>query len=71
MHSHHSIYDTVLEEDELRDQDRHIDLKKDKLTLTECIIALVIAITCVTMHAIFLGRPSLPALFIGLRFFPS
>ena len=56
MHSHHGIYDTVLEEDELRDQDRHLDLKKDKLTLTECVIALVIAITCVSLHAVFLGE---------------
>ena len=55
MHSHHGIYDTVLEQDELRDHDRHKDLKKDKLTLTECIVALVIAITCVSLHAVFLG----------------
>ena len=55
MHTHHGIYDTVLEQDELRDHDRHLDLKKDKLTLTECIIALAIAITCVSMHAVFLG----------------
>ncbi|KAL6717042.1 hypothetical protein ACLMJK_004956 [Lecanora helva] len=52
--SHHGIYDTVLGQDELRDHDRHKDLKKDKLTLTECIIALAIAITCVSMHAVFL-----------------
>ena len=56
MHTHHGIYDTVLEQDELRDHDRHKDLKKDKLTFTECIIALAIAITCVSLHAVFLGK---------------
>ena len=56
MRTHHSIYDSVLEKDELRDHDRHKDLKKDKLTLTECILALAIALTCVSLHAVFLGR---------------
>lgn len=55
MRTHHGIYDEVLEKDELRDQDRHKDLKKAKLTLTECIIALAIALTCVSLHAVFLG----------------
>lgn len=54
MRTHHSIYDEVLEKDEARDDDRHKDLKKAKLTLTECIVALVIAITCVSFHAVFL-----------------
>ncbi|KAL8717303.1 MAG: hypothetical protein Q9225_005435 [Loekoesia sp. 1 TL-2023] len=54
MRTHHSIYDAVLEKDEARDHDRHKDLKKDKLTFTECILALVIAITCVCLHAVFL-----------------
>lgn len=59
MHSHHSLYDTVLGLDEEKDEDRHKDLAKDKLTFTECIIALAIAITCVSMHAVFLGESSL------------
>lgn len=54
MRTHHSIYDAVLERDEAKDQDRHKDLKKAKLTLTECILALVIAITFVCLHAVFL-----------------
>ena len=58
MRTHHGIFDSVLEEDEKRDHDRHIDLKKDKLTLTECVIALCLALTCVSMHAVFLGRAS-------------
>lgn len=58
MHTHHGIYDEVLEQDEQRDHDRHLDLLKDKLTLTECIVALVIALTCVSLHAVFLGNVS-------------
>lgn len=54
MHTHHSIYDAVLKTDEQRDMDRHKDLKKAKLTLTECVLALVIAITLVCLHAVFL-----------------
>ena len=46
----------MLEKDEERDADRHIDLAKDKLTLTECIFALAIALTCVSLHAVFLGK---------------
>lgn len=57
MRTHHGIYDAVLEEDEERDHDRHKDLKKAKLTMTECIFALVIALTCVSLHAVFLGMP--------------
>lgn len=57
MHTHHSIYDAVLEKDEERDHDRHKDLKKAKLTMTECIIAVLIALTCVSLHAVFLGMP--------------
>ena len=52
--THHGLYDSVLEADEEKDHDRHVDLKKDKLTFTECIIALAVALTCVSMHAVFL-----------------
>ena len=54
MRTHHSIYDAVLAKDEERDHDRHKDLKKAKFTFTECILALVIAITFVCLHAVFL-----------------
>ena len=57
LRTHHGIYDEVLEADEQKDHDRERDLKKDKLTFTECIIALVIALTCVSLHAVFLGEP--------------
>lgn len=52
--THHGIYEAVFEFDEERDHDRHEDGAKDKLTLTECIIALVISITLVTIIAIAL-----------------
>ncbi|PQE32649.1 calcium proton exchanger protein [Rutstroemia sp. NJR-2017a WRK4] len=54
MRTHHGIYDTLFEADEARDEDRHKDLAKDKLTLTECIVALAISITLVTIIAISL-----------------
>ena len=54
MKSHHSIYDDILEQDEQNDADRHRDLAKPKLTFTESIIALALAITFVSMMAVFL-----------------
>lgn len=56
LHTHHGLYADSLEKDEERDADRQIDLAKDKLTFTECIIALLIALTCVSLHAVFLGK---------------
>lgn len=53
-HSHHGLYDEVFEHDEMKDEDRHEDLKKDKLTLTECFLALIIAIGCVCCIAYLL-----------------
>lgn len=52
--SHDSIFDEVLAGDQEKDRDRERDLAKDKFTLTECIVALVISLTLVTMIAIFL-----------------
>ncbi|KAF2236975.1 hypothetical protein EV356DRAFT_497243 [Viridothelium virens] len=54
LRSHHGLYDELLEADEQADADRHKDLAKDKLTLTECVLALVIALACVSMIAVFL-----------------
>lgn len=58
MRTHHGIYDAVLAKDEEKDHDRERDLRKSKLTLTECFLALVIALTCVSLHAVFLGKCS-------------
>ena len=52
--SHHNIYKDLLEADEEKDEDRHKDLRKDKLTLVECIVAILLALTFVSMIAEFL-----------------
>ncbi|KAH6704004.1 Ca2+/H+ antiporter [Leptodontidium sp. MPI-SDFR-AT-0119] len=52
MHTHHGLYDDLFENDEMMDEDRHKDLRKAKLTFTECIFALVISIALVTIIAI-------------------
>ncbi|KAF2262213.1 hypothetical protein CC78DRAFT_520489 [Lojkania enalia] len=52
--SHDGIFNEIYEHDEKRDADRHKDLAKDKLTLTECILALLIALAVVSMIAVFL-----------------
>ncbi|KAH8425640.1 hydrogen/calcium exchanger domain-containing protein [Aspergillus melleus] len=54
LHSHHSIFDEVLEFDEHLDEDREKELKRAKLTLTECILAIVISLVCVCLSAVFL-----------------
>lgn len=52
--SHDSLFAEIFTSDEHKDEDRHRDLAKEKLTLTECIIALVFALTCVSLIAVFL-----------------
>ncbi|KAL2060303.1 hypothetical protein VTL71DRAFT_9698 [Oculimacula yallundae] len=52
MHTHHGLYDDLFEKDEMMDEDRHKDLRKAKLTMTECILALTISIALVTIIAI-------------------
>ena len=52
--SHHSIFAEILEQDEARDRDRHRDLRKAKLTLTEAIVAVVVSMALVVFMAIFL-----------------
>ncbi|KAI1272588.1 hypothetical protein F5Y07DRAFT_379603 [Xylaria sp. FL0933] len=56
MRTHHSIYDAIFEHDEKRDADGHKDRAKDKLTLTECIVALAISVALVTLIALALVR---------------
>jgi Ca2+:H+ antiporter len=52
MRSHQSIYDAIFERDEQQQDDYEEDLVKDKLTFTECVVALIIAIAMVTFTAI-------------------
>jgi len=54
LRSHHSIYDEVLELDEARDDDGNEELLRAKLTVTECLLGLAIALTFVSMSAVFL-----------------
>ena len=76
--THHGVFDEVLEIDEGKDEDRHKDLAKAKLTFTECIVALVIALACVSLHAVFLveeiefivREKGVPDAFMGLILVP-
>lgn len=52
--SHRGIYEDILEADEELDHDREKDLTKAKLTLTESIIALLLALMFVGFMAVFL-----------------
>lgn len=78
MKSHHSLFDELLEADEERDADRHRDLAKPKLTFTESIVALALAITFVTLMAVFLVQNieylvvhrHVPDAFLGLILVP-
>lgn len=54
LHSHNSIFDDILELDEAQDEDRHKELKRAKLTFAECLLAIAVALTCVSMSAVFL-----------------
>ncbi|KAF5862846.1 hypothetical protein ETB97_011086 [Aspergillus alliaceus] len=54
LHSHHSIFDEVLELDEHKDEDREEELKRAKLTLVECFVAISVSVACVCMSAVFL-----------------
>ncbi|KAK5245463.1 hypothetical protein LTR20_007217 [Exophiala xenobiotica] len=75
--SQESIFHEVLASDEERDTDRHRDLHKAKLTFTECVIALAISLTFVTLIAIFLVeeirdvvQTGVPENFLGLILVP-
>lgn len=52
--SSHSVFDEILAQDEEQDNDRHRDLAKKKFTLTECVIAIVFSLACVSLIAVFL-----------------
>ncbi|KAK1977202.1 calcium/proton exchanger [Colletotrichum cereale] len=53
-HTHHGIYDAIFENDEQREHKSREYVSKPKLTLTECIVALLISITLVTFMAVYL-----------------
>jgi Ca2+:H+ antiporter len=49
--THHGLFEAIFELDEARDDDRHKDAAKAKLTLTECIVALLVAVALVAVIA--------------------
>ncbi|KAH7119912.1 vacuolar calcium ion transporter-like protein /H(+) exchanger [Dendryphion nanum] len=76
-HTHHSIFDSVLEADEHHDLDREADLSKPKFTFTECFIALIFSVAIVTLLAILLVsriedvvEAGIPDQFLGLILLP-
>ncbi|OAL34043.1 calcium/proton exchanger [Fonsecaea nubica] len=75
--SHDNIFQEVLEADEENDRDRHKDLKKPKLTMTECIVAIVFALALISLIAVFLVEEiefvvenGIPDNFLGLILVP-
>jgi Ca2+:H+ antiporter len=67
----------VLAKDEERDIDRHSDHAKAKFTLTECVVAIVISLTFVSLLAEFLVEQieyiveaGVPDQFLGLILIP-
>ena len=75
--SHDNIFKEVLEADEEADRDRHRDLKKAKLTFTECMMAILVALTFVSLIAVFLVEEisfvvehGIPDNFLGLILLP-
>jgi Ca2+:H+ antiporter len=55
--SHKTLYQDLLEADEEKNEDRHKDMVKAKLTLTESLIAVAFAVAIVSLMAVFLvGR---------------
>jgi Ca2+:H+ antiporter len=75
--SQHGVLTEALEADEELDEDRVDDLAKPKFTFTECILALVGSLACVTLVAIFLVqeiqfivKKGVPDNFMGLILVP-
>ena len=52
--SHDSLFSAIYQDDEHKDTDRHIDMFKPRLTMTEAILAIVIGIAVVSLIAVFL-----------------
>ena len=75
--SHDNIFKEVLEADEENDRDRHRDLKKAKLTLVECFLAILLALAFISLIAVFLVEEieyvvehGIPDTFLGLILVP-
>lgn len=75
--SHDNIFAEVLEADEEADQDRHRDLRKAKLTMTECFLVIIVALVFICLIAVFLVEEiefiverGVPDNFLGLILVP-
>jgi Ca2+:H+ antiporter len=75
--SHDNIFSDILEADEEADHDRHKDLAKAKFTFTECIIAILLALTFISLISVFLVQEipyivenGVPDMFLGLILVP-
>lgn len=75
--SQHSIFDEVIEMDELNDADREADEAKPKFTMTETVLALAVSIVVVTLLLVFLVdniehvvESGVPDQFLGLILLP-
>ncbi len=75
--SHDNIFQEVLEADEEADRDRHRDLAKPKLTMTECALVIVLALVFISLIAVFLVEEieyvvehGVPDVFLGLILVP-
>lgn len=75
--SHDNVFEEVLAADELADRDRHKDLRKAKLTMTEAIIAILVSLTFISLIAVFLVEEieyvvehGVPDTFLGLILVP-
>lgn len=75
--SHDGLFHEIYEADDHKDKDRHEELAKPKLTLTEVVLALAISLACVSLIAVFLVQ-EIPAIvergvsdaFVGLILVP-
>ena len=56
MKSHHGLYDEVLKGEFRKVEDGHDSSSKPKLTMTEAVLALIIALVTVTFMALFLVK---------------
>ena len=75
--SQHSIFDEVIEQDEHGDADREADMAREKFTMTETLVALLISLVCVALLLIFLVEEiehvvasGVPDQFLGLILLP-
>ncbi len=76
-HSQHGLFDEILEADEMHDLDHATDLAKEKLTFTECVLAIVTSLIFITFLAFLLVEQietivhaGVPDQFLGLILLP-